>query len=102
MGKVKNITSEKVAQMVALSNKGLTQAQICIRLNIGQSVISRALKRYKEIGLFSYRKSPEAPQCTSKQTDQMIKHMVVVSPSHSSSAIPITIASTGLYEQQSH
>ena len=73
--------------MVALSNEGLTQAQICTRLNIGQSVISRALKRYKGTGSFSHRKSPGAPRCTSKQTDQMIKRMVVASPSRSSSAI---------------
>ena len=73
--------------MVALLNEGLTQAQICIRLNIGQSVISRELKRYKQTGSFSHRKSPGAPQCTSKQTDRMVKCMVVASPSRSSSAI---------------
>ena len=90
MGKAKNIAREKVAQIaqiVALSNEGLTQAQICTRFNVGQSVISRALKTYKETGSFSHKKSPGAPRCTSIQTDWMIKRMVVSSPSCSSSAI---------------
>ena len=65
----------------------LTRALHKPRLNVGQSSISRALKRYEETGSFSHRKSPGAPRCTSTQTDRMIKRMVVTSPSRSSSAI---------------
>lgn len=87
MGKARNITSESVAQIVILRQEGLTQCEIARKLKLNQSIVSRAVKRYKETGSFCYKKSPGAPRCTSHQTDRMMRRMVVASPTCSSSEI---------------
>jgi transposase len=87
MGKARNITSESVAQIVILRQEGLTQCEIARKLKLNQSIVSRAVKRYKETSSFCYKKSPGAPRCTSHQTDRMMRRMVVASPTCSSSEI---------------
>ena len=71
METAKSITRVKVVQIGALS-KALHKPMFCAKSNVGQSVISGTLKKYKDTGSFFCKKSPDAPQCTSTKTDLMI------------------------------
>jgi transposase len=87
MGKSKNISSEKVAQIVVLHNQGLKPRVISNTLHVNQSIVSRALSRFKETGSYSHKKNRGSPRITSKQTDRLIHRMVVETPTCSSSEI---------------
>ena len=87
MGKSRNISSEKVAQLLILRNVGLILRQICGRLNLSHSSVLLCLSRQASIASFQHRKSPGRPWCTTSQTDRMIKIMVVSNPTKSASEI---------------
>lgn len=87
MGKLRNISSECAAQIIALSMEHMKQSEIAHKLNLSQSSVSKVVKRYRETSSFSNKKPPGAPRCSTKQTDRMIKRMVVDSPSCSSAEI---------------
>lgn len=87
MGKNKDISTEKVAQIVILRQEGLTQQAISARLGINQSIVSRQLSRHATTGTYSAKKRTGRPRLTSAQTDRMIHRMAVSNPRISSSAI---------------
>ena len=88
MGKNRDISECTVAQIIALRNEGLTQVQISQRLNINQSIVSRALKRHVATGQFGARTRPSRPRFTNKRTDLMIfKRIATITPTATSSYI---------------
>lgn len=87
MAKGKYISSDKVAQMVAYREEGVSQQEIGTRLGVCQSVVSRCLARYDVTHSFSHRTLPGKQRVTSARTDGMIKRIVVANPTASSSFI---------------
>ena len=87
MGKNKCISSNLVAQIVALHEAGLKQIDIGQQLSIHQSIVCRTLRRHASTGSMDHRKSPGRPRKTSIQTDRLMKRIVQSDPTTSSSAI---------------
>ena len=87
MGKSRDISSNTVAQIVALRTESLTQVEISQRLRVSQSIVSRALKRHRETGNFSARHRTGRSRCTSKRTDLLIKRIATVNPTATSTSI---------------
>ena len=94
MGKTRETSSETAAQIVALRNGGFTQTKISAQLGIQQSVVSRILKRYSETGQLRARKRSGRPRCTSQRTDLLIKRIVTVTPTATSSYIKAMLPDT--------
>jgi predicted transcriptional regulator len=49
----KDLSAEKRAQIIALTDSGLTQVAICNQLGISQPLVSQTLKRYRGSETFS-------------------------------------------------
>jgi predicted transcriptional regulator len=87
MTRNKCISSVKVSQMVALQATGMTQTAIADYLHLNQSVVQRCLARYHATGSFSHRNPPIRKRVTSRQTDSLIRRLVVQNPTSSSTFI---------------
>lgn len=87
MGRNRDISTEIVAQIVALRKAGFTQMQISRQLGVPQSVVCRSLKRHIETGSFKARKRTGRRRCTSRRTDLMIKRLATITPTATSTFI---------------
>ena len=71
LDKNKCISSNLVAQIVALHEAGLKQIDIGQQLSIHQSIVCRTLRRHASTGSMGHRKLPGRPRKTSIQTDRL-------------------------------
>lgn len=87
MGKNSDISSEMVAQMVALRDVGMKQKVIAVRLHIHPSVVCRCLKRHSQTSSFSARKRTGRGRITTARTDALIRRIATITPSATSTFI---------------
>ena len=87
MGRNKDTSPTVVAQMKVLREDGYTQTEIAQRLHVSQSVVQRCLHRLELTGSFCARKRAIKKRVTSRRTDLMIRRIVKLDPTASSSFI---------------
>ena len=87
MGKKKELSTECRAQVEALSNEGLSQRQIALRLNICQGTVHYTLKRICQTGGYKSKSRCGRRAVTTERTNNLIKRLVISSPSMSSKEI---------------
>ena len=87
MGKKKELSSERRAQIEILAKEGFSQRQIAAKLNICQATVHQTVKRISDTGGYMSRKRCVRPRCTNQRTDALIRRMVVKSPGISSKEI---------------
>lgn len=66
------LTTEQIAQAVALIDQGLTQREVAIVLNVPRSSMQYALKRYQATGNYTRRPGSGGRRCTSARDDRFI------------------------------
>ena len=94
MGRSKSISATTAAQIVAYRDTGMSQVAIATRLGLAQSIVCRTLQRHSSTGSFAARSQPGRPRKSTKQTDRLIKRIVVADPTASSSFIATQLPST--------
>jgi len=87
MGRKKDLTPNKVAQIAVLHDAGFTQQRIAERLHVSQSSVQKSLTRLREQGNYKARKRTGRPRMTSPRTDSVIRRIVTANPSATASFI---------------
>ena len=84
------------AQIVALDESGMKQSAIANQLHLSRQAVHGVLKRFRATGDLKSRPRSGRPSVTSPQTDRMIRRMIKVNPTVSSSvlaaSLPVPIA----------
>lgn len=96
MGRVKETSAEKRAQIDILHQEGYSQRIIAARMGVSLSCVSKTLKRIKEMNNFQSRKRSGRPKKTTVQTDRLIRRLCVSHPFASSSEIRANLPSDSL------
>lgn len=84
MGRAKEITPRKRAVVIQYSKDGLKQRDICKRLSLSESVVSRMIKKYRNSGSSSPGKRTGRPRVSSKRDDALVRRSAVKNPTYSS------------------
>ena len=85
MGRKKDISPTKVAQIVMLHHQGWTQRAIASKFNISQVTVQQRLKIYEKTGEFKSKKRTGRKRKTTTVTDRLIHRKVRSNPTISSS-----------------
>ena len=85
MGRKKDISPTKVAQIVVLHEQGWTQRAIASKFNISQVTVQQRLKNYEKTGEFKAKKRTGRKRKTTTVTDRLIHRKVRSNPTISSS-----------------
>ena len=91
MGKAKDITREKRAQMKILSAQNMSHREIAQALHVSKSAVTRGLARIKEVGSYGSRKRSGRPRVTTPAADRIIRRAAVANPSWSSKRIALDL-----------
>ena len=91
IGKSRELSSEKRAQIKILSEQKYSHTKIATKLNISQSTVTRALARIKETGDFKSRKRSGRPRCPTSAADSLIRRTSMAHPTWSSRQIALEI-----------
>lgn len=94
MGKAKEVTPRKRAILIQYSKDGLKQRDICKKLKLSESVVSRIIKKYRTTGSSSPRKRSGRPRVSTKREDSLIRRCAVKTPTMSSLQIKINTGVT--------
>lgn len=92
MGRQRDLSSEKRAQIEVLSKEGLSQRSIATRLKVSQSAVSRTLTRLSEKGDYDSRRRCGRPTITSLHGDRAIRRAAVANPFISSGEVRANLA----------
>ena len=60
-------------QIIALSNKGLSQRKIAEKVGVSKGAVQRTLERFKETKLYATKQRSDRSRCASSQEDWFIK-----------------------------
>ena len=87
MGKAKDTSSTKRAQIMALYEENLSHSAIAKRLGIAKSTVTCTIARFKELKSYKSRSRPGRPRVTSPCTDKKIRcgesYVVIQASGHS-------------------
>ena len=83
MGKKKSLTEVQRAQIVILHKEGVSDRQIAARLSVSKTGVHQAITKHVSEGIFCDRKRSGKPRKTSIRDDNLIRRMVVCSPTSS-------------------
>jgi len=89
MGKSKQITPRKRAIIAQYMKDGLKQRDICDRMNMNKTTVSKLLKKLRETGSVEAKKPPGRPRVTSRKDDASIRRSAVRHPTFSSLQIKV-------------
>ena len=84
MGKSKEITPRKRAIVIQYSKDGLKRRDICKKLSVSESAVSRTIKKFKTTGSSSPQKHSGRPSVCSKRDDSAIRRCGVKNAMYSS------------------
>lgn len=87
MGRIRELSTEKRAQIVILHRQKMHTRRIAALLGIAQSSVVKSIKRFQELGSFQSRKRSGRPRVTNARMDSTIKRIVQRSPRASSSLV---------------
>lgn len=87
MGRVKELSTEKRAQIVILHRQNMSTRNIAEVIGSSQSSVVKTIKRHLELGSYRSRKRSGRPRVTSQRVDSAIRRSVLRSPRASSSMI---------------
>jgi transposase len=83
----KNITPRKRAIIVQYVKDNVSQSEICKKLDLSKSCVSKIVKRFRETGSSEAGKSTGRPRVSTKREDNRIRRSAVANPTWSSSRI---------------
>lgn len=69
----RNLTPEECAAVIALFEEGLSQVQIAERFHVGQSTISRAIRRFQDTGNNQRRPGQGRGRITDAHQDRFLR-----------------------------
>lgn len=94
MGRVKEISVEKRAQIQVLSQEGYSQRQVAARCGVSVSCVSKTLSRINNTNDYRSRKRSGRPKATTIRTDRLIHRYAKAHPFASSSEIRANLPAT--------
>ena len=94
MGRTNRVSPEVVACMVKMRDEGMTQIEISRYTGVCQSSVQKCLARYDATGSCEWNKSPGRPRATTRRCDNLIKRIVKVNPTASSTFIKTQLPET--------
>ena len=83
MGKEQFLTEVQRAQIVILHEEGVFERQIAARLSVSKTGVHQEITKHVSEGIFCDRKRSGRPRKTSIRDDNLIRRMVVRSPTSS-------------------
>lgn len=69
----RHLSENEVARAVQMVEDGFTQREVATRLGVSQSVIQRAVERYRETGRYSRRPGQGRPRATTPRQDRYLR-----------------------------
>lgn len=84
MGRKRQISPTRVAQMVILRKEGFKLHDIATRFGVSHTTVIRSISRFDSTGSFCARKRSGRKRVTSSQTDRLMRRAVVKDPTISS------------------
>lgn len=94
MGKSKDISPTKRAQISILHDQNMSYSEIAKRLHIAKSTVCRAIARIGELKSYKSRKRSGRPRITSPRTDRKVRRVATEHPTWSSMQIALETRST--------
>ena len=94
MGKKKSLTEVQRAQIVIL-HEGVSKRQIAARLSISKTGVHQAITKHVSEGIFCDRKRSGRPRKTSIRDDNLIRRIVVRSPTSSTKKLQAALLRKG-------
>ena len=94
MGRKKRVSADVVSCMVNMRDQGITQVDISRYTGVCQSSVQKCLARYDATGSCEWGKSPGRPRVTASRSDQLMKRIVQVNPTASSTFIKSQLPET--------
>ena len=95
MGKKKSLTKVQRAQIVILHKEGVSERQTAARLSVSKTGVHQAITKHVSEGIFCDRKRSGRPQKTSIRDDNLIRRMVVRSPTSSTKKLQAALLRKG-------
>ena len=87
MGKSKDTSPTKRAQIAILHEQNLSHSEIARRLHIAKSTVTRAIARINELKSYKSRRRSGRPRITSPRTDRKVWRIATAHPTRSSTQI---------------
>ena len=94
MGKSKTVTPRKRAIVVQYIKDGVKQVEICRKLKLSKSVVSRIASKFRWTGCAEAGKSTGRPRASSKHEDNNFKRCVMKNPMCTSLQIKVETGTT--------
>ena len=95
MGKKKSLTEVQRAQIVILHKEGVSERQIPPRLSVSKTGVHQAITKHVSEGIFCDRKRSGRSRKTSIRDDNLIRWMVVRSPTSSTKKLQAALLRKG-------
>ena len=95
MGKKKSLTEVQRAQIVILHEEGVFERQIAARLSVSKTGVHQVITKHVSEGIFCDRKRSGRPRKTSISDDNLIRRMVVRSPTSSTKKLQAALLRKG-------
>ena len=83
MGKKKSLTEVQRAEIVILHEEGVSERQIAARLSVSKTGVHQEITKHVSEAIFCDRKRSGRPRKTSIRDDNLIRRMIVRSPTSS-------------------
>jgi len=93
MGKAKTVTPRKRAIVVQYIKDGVKQSEICKKLTLSKSVVSRIASKFWSSGTSEAGKSTGRPRITTRREDNTFRRCAVINPTYSSQQIKVETCS---------
>ena len=83
MGKKKSLSEVQRAQIVALHGQNLSERQMSAQMGCTKTAVHQAIAKYQRDGFYTDKKRTERPRVTTSREDNVMRRIVVRSPTSS-------------------
>ena len=83
MGKKKSLTEVQRAQIVVLHGQNLSERQISAQMGYSKTAVHQAIAKYQQNGSYTDKKRTGRPRVTTARADNVMRRIVVRSPTGS-------------------
>ena len=95
MGKKKSLSEVQRAQIVALHGQNLSERLISAQMGCSKTSVHQAIAKYQEDGSYTDRKRSGRPRVSTAQEDNLMRRIVMRSPSSSMKKIKAELLRRG-------
>ena len=83
MGRKKSLSEVQRAQIVTLRGQNLSERQISVQMGCSKTAVHQAIAKYQQDGSYTDKKRTGRPRVTTAREDNVMKKIVVRSPTSS-------------------